>query len=140
MSDLNRRGAMLAMASGAAATATLLTTGKGEASMQESRSDQKTDAAGAIEKQIKAVAALAGPFPATVGMARSWDHHVYLVLDNGVRGYAPLDPPGHGIAAACQAAGRKVFMKYTSHDPNWGNSAGYFQGVTVALDQGVFPA
>jgi hypothetical protein len=126
---------MLSMASGAATAGVLMAT-TGEASMQETKYEQTTE--DALQKAVRAAAAVAGPFEAAVGMARSWDTHVYLVLDNGVKGYASLDPLGHGVAAACQASGRKVFMRYDSNDPNWGNGAGYFQGVRVALDRGVF--
>jgi hypothetical protein len=143
MSDLNRRGAMLAMASGAATAGTLMATTTGEASMQETTYEKNKDTTDkktkdALEKAIKDVKAVAGPFPATVGLARSWDPHVYLVLDNGVKGYASLDLRGHGIASACQASNRKVFMRYDSNDPNWGDGAGFFQGVQVALDRGSF--
>jgi hypothetical protein len=45
----------------------------------------------------------------------------------------------HAVAAGAQGGNRKVWAQYDSHDPNWGNGAGFFYGVKMAFDKGTFP-
>jgi hypothetical protein len=82
------------------------------------------------------VPALAGrPLLAQVARCRSFDACVYLDAGS-VRGYALLTPAGFALAAACQAAGRPVAMKFREHEPDWQQGAGRFHGVVLAIDAG----
>jgi hypothetical protein len=65
---------------------------------------------------------------------RSWSRQVYLHVDASVRGFVAVTPEGFAIAAACQAAGRPVAVRYWGHDPRWSGGAGRFDGAVLALD------
>jgi len=77
------------------------------------------------------------PAQANVAWCRSFDEHVYLTVttEPKVRGWVRVDVRSFAICAAAQAAGRIVFVKYWGYDPNWGNGAGLFAGVQVALNE-----
>jgi hypothetical protein len=73
---------------------------------------------------------------ATAEQVRSFDPNVFFRLDSGDSGWANLhdSPLAHGIAASAQAAGKKLFFKFTSFNPNGAaQGVGSFQGVQVAL-------
>ena len=71
---------------------------------------------------------------ATAEQVRSYDSNVFFRLDSGENGWANLDDLAHGIAASAQATGNKLWLKYTSFNPNGAApSVGSFQGVQVAL-------
>ena len=72
--------------------------------------------------------------PAEPQHARSYDHHVHLTIDGGPVGFANLEPYAHGIAAACEVAGKKVHMTYEGHDPAALGGAGFFVGVKLAVN------
>lgn len=76
------------------------------------------------------------PGKATAEQCRSFDEHVYLRLmtEPKVKGWVRVDPRAFSICAAAQAAGQQLFVKYWGFDPNWGNGAGMFAGVQVALN------
>jgi len=65
---------------------------------------------------------------------RSWDGHVYLYMDQSVRGFVAVNGPAFAIAAACQAAGRPVAVKHWGHDAAWGGGVGRFEGALLAMD------
>lgn len=71
---------------------------------------------------------------AVVAHVRSFDPHVYLDIDNGPKGWSLPDCMAHGVAAACAASDRKLWMKYSSYDPNALGGGGFFAGVEFALD------
>jgi hypothetical protein len=85
----------------------------------------------------------AGPFEANAAWASSWSGGIYLTMTPGqpeqTKGWATLDAQGVAICAAAQAAGKTVFFTYASYDPNWGNHAGSYDGVKVALQKEGFP-
>ncbi len=68
---------------------------------------------------------------ASVAQVRSYDQHVHLTLDNGTAGWCLPDDSAHGIAAAAQASDVKLWVTYTSYDPN--TLGGFFNGVQFAL-------
>lgn len=85
-------------------------------------------------------------FQAAVGFARSWDNHLYLVINDTVHGWVDLNPnsgnpatdnerrAAFAIGVAAQASGKKVHVQYWGYDPNWGGGAGHFDSVRLALD------
>lgn len=74
----------------------------------------------------------------TIHLVRSWDSGVYIIPTNDqMKGWAILDDRAHGVAAAAQASGVKVWMKYNLYDPNWCGQ-GLYHGVQLAFDKGVF--
>jgi hypothetical protein len=80
-----------------------------------------------------------GPYQAKVICLRSFDSGVFMELvDPKLHGWTFLDDRGHAVAVAAQAAGRPIWMKYQSYDPNWPEGTlsegdGFFDGVTLAL-------
>ena len=73
---------------------------------------------------------------AKVEQARSFDPNVFFRLDSGDSGFANFqnDHFAHGIAAAAQAAGKKLFFAFTNFNPNGvAPGTGFFTGVKVAL-------
>jgi hypothetical protein len=85
-------------------------------------------------------------FQASVVYARSWDNHLYLVINDTVHGWVDLNPTtgneatnnerrsAFAIGVAAQASGKKVYVQYWGYDPNWGSGAGHFDSVRLALD------
>lgn len=71
---------------------------------------------------------------ATVMLCRSFDTQVYLHFDAQRRGFVALDARGFAVAAACQAAGRKVAMLAWGHDPDACDGLGRFDGALLAVD------
>jgi hypothetical protein len=70
---------------------------------------------------------------------RSWDKHVYLYLDENLKGFVEVDDRAFAIAAACEVASRPVAVKYWGYDPNWSDGSGRFDGVLMAMDERDFP-
>lgn len=70
---------------------------------------------------------------ATVMHCRSWSQQVYLRISEQVRGFVVLTPEGLALAAACQAAGRPIAVRYWGYLPHW-NDVGRFEGAVVAID------
>lgn len=71
---------------------------------------------------------------AMVSHCRSWSREVYLQVSEQVRGFVTLTAEGFALAAACQAAGRPVAMRYWGHEPRFHDGAGRFDGAVVAVD------
>jgi hypothetical protein len=72
---------------------------------------------------------------ATAEQVRSYDPNVFFSLDTGEKGWANLHDNvlAHGIAASAQATGKKLWLTYTTYNPNGAASGvGSFQGVQVA--------
>jgi hypothetical protein len=66
---------------------------------------------------------------ATVDWVRSEDHHVYLTAQH-VKGWALItDPFSFSILAAARASNITVSFQARSYDPDYGDGAGYFEGV-----------
>src|SRR6185295_4699294 len=70
---------------------------------------------------------------ARVLLCRSWDSSVYLWVNEQVKGFVVLSPEGYTIAAACQAAGRPLAVRFWGHEPEFAG-AGRFEGAIVAMD------
>lgn len=71
---------------------------------------------------------------ATVGLCRSFDARIYLEIGKRVRGFVTVDARGFAIAAACQAAGRKVAVQAWGHAPEAEGGLGRFDGALLAID------
>lgn len=71
---------------------------------------------------------------AAVLHCRSWQRQAYLYISETVRGFVGLCPDGFAIAAACQAAGRRVAVRYFGHQPSAHRGAGRFAGAVLAID------
>lgn len=64
---------------------------------------------------------------------RSWDGHVYLYMDQSVRGFVAVNGPAFAIAAACQAAGRPAAVLVWGHEPQREDGVGRFEGAMLAM-------
>ena len=136
MSDVTRRDAFLALASGA-----VLATGR------EATAAATPDASAHLETARQIAARSGAPLPrgettsaafATVHLCRSWDQSVYLRVDARVRGFATVNAGALAIAAACQAAGRPVAVRYWGSEPEW-MQVGRFAGVLLAVEASDLP-
>jgi hypothetical protein len=139
MSDLSSRRTFVALAAGAAAAV-------GAVPASGASSDAPSEAV--IQAAREAARRLA-PAPqrhpaavtaeARVILCRSWDSTVYLYVSDQVKGFATLGPEAFAIAAAVQAADRRVAVRYWGHESEWAG-AGRFEGVLLALDLRDLPA
>lgn len=77
-------------------------------------------------------------FEGKVTNCRSWEKGVHIVLTNGDAGWIEEDSQLVAIAAGAEAAGKPVYIKYKSYDPNWGGGAGHFFDVKMSLAKGNF--
>jgi hypothetical protein len=72
---------------------------------------------------------------ASCEQVRSFDHNVFFRVDGGDSGWALLDAFAHGIAAASQLTGKKVFISFTNFNPNGAApGVGSFDGVSIACN------
>lgn len=71
---------------------------------------------------------------AAVAMVRSWQMRVLLQVEDGAVGLCAVDDRTLAIAAAAQAAGRPVFVRYFGHEPDGAAGVGSFAGVLLAFD------
>ncbi|MBL8696296.1 MAG: hypothetical protein JNJ88_19525 [Planctomycetes bacterium] len=139
MTDLTRRNAVRLLAGGSVlASGTLLGGGAFAAPPVPGSSASSGNAPDlpATARTAKTTPPPAVPgtlLQAHVGRCRSWDSSVYLSAGRA-RGFAQLSPAAFAIAAACQAAGRPVAMKFTEYEPDWNGGAGRFHGVVLAID------
>ena len=136
MSGVTRRDAFMAMAAGAAAATGAIAVRPAAAEAVVSPLEQALRAAreAALKLATPVIRRDASPAcEARVLLCRSWDRSVYLYVDPDVKGFASLDEAGFALAAACQAAGRPVAIRYWGHSPAWG-AVGRFDGVLLAVD------
>jgi hypothetical protein len=133
MTELTRRTAILGLAAGAAAAGTI---GTSAAQASPASSDP---AAQAAREAARRLVATADRFPggpareARVLLCRSWDNQIYLQVSDAVKGFVAVDDRAFAIAAACQAANRRVAVQYWGHSAEWAG-AGRFEGVLLAMD------
>ncbi|HZE98853.1 MAG TPA: hypothetical protein VE981_17730 [Planctomycetota bacterium] len=143
MTELSSRRAFVSLAAGAAGIAAA-------AAGPASAAPSAPDAPGAAVAQAAREASLriglepqrrpdAVTAEAHVLLCRSWDSTVYLYVSDRVKGFVTLSAQGLSIAAACQAAGRRVAVRYWGHEPLWAD-AGHFEGALLALDVRDLPA
>ncbi len=133
MTELTRRNAILGMAAGAAAAGAFASP---PAEARSVSADAPAQAARAAARRLDASVERfpAGPVAeAQVLLCRSWDRRIYLYISEGVKGFVTVDERAFSVAAACQAANRKVAVRYWGHAPEW-SGAGRFDGVLLALD------
>lgn len=78
------------------------------------------------------------PLACNVYHARSWDEHVYVIINDKLAGWARVGCCGVGVAAGAISSDSKAWVAYDSYDPNWQNGAGLFQGVKLASSGGSF--
>jgi hypothetical protein len=76
-------------------------------------------------------AQLKGIADATIDYVNAGDHYVWITSTaDGTHGWALIqDPFVFAIAAAACASRRAVVFRSGSHDPNWGDGAGLWEGV-----------
>ena len=135
MTQPNRRELIRSLAAGAA-----LTTGAG--ALGAGRAEQRS----ADASHRLAVAPAEGTMPGMVAttaevlLCRSWDSRIYLLVDEAFGGFASVDPRGLAIAAACQAAGRRVAVGYWGHEAAAAGGLGQFAAVHLAVDPRDLPA
>lgn len=142
MTDLSSRRAFVALAAGAAVAAGSVPAAGAAAAAPDAPSDAAVqaarEAAGAIapapERRPDAATA-----EARVLLCRSWDSTVYLYVSERVKGFVSLTPAAFTIAAACQAADRRVAVRYWGHEREWAG-VGRFDGALLALDVRDLPA
>lgn len=73
-----------------------------------------------------------GKFQADVRHVNSTDRIVNLEISPQIKGDATLSPDAHAIAAACEASGRKVWMRYRRYRSD-SPGTGTFDGVVLAI-------
>lgn len=133
MTELTRRTAILGLAAGAAAAGTI---GGSAAEARPTPADPVPQAARDAARRLGASAerppaGIVGE--ARVLLCRSWDNQVYLQVSDAVKGFVAVDDRAFAVAAACQAANRKVAVQYWGHSAEWAG-AGRFDGVLLAMD------
>lgn len=132
MSELNRRDVMRVVAAGTA-LAGAAAAGGGTTSVV--RSQRRAELVrGAVRRALPAAnCGLSAVSPATVAMCRSFDGQVLLEVADGSCGLVALEPRGFTVAAAAQAAGRPVMVRYWGHDAAAAGGLGRFAGVLLAF-------
>lgn len=139
MTQPNRRELIRSLAAGAA-----LTTGAG--ALGAARAEQRLAERPAGAAQHPLVAPTEGTMPGMVAttaevlLCRSWDSRIYLLVDEAFGGFASVDARGLAIAAACQAAGRRVAVGYWGHEAAAAGGLGHFAAVQLAVDPRDLPA
>jgi hypothetical protein len=73
---------------------------------------------------------------ATVAMSRSFAVEVWLEAADGCAGFVTLEPRGLALAAAAQASGRPLWIRYWGYAPEAAGGRGQFAGAWLALDAG----
>jgi hypothetical protein len=136
MSSLDRRDLMRFVAGGAAVTAAApaLASARDGSAAAPLAADLGSERARAAELLPLGTSAAPIQGEATVGLCRSFDAQIYLQLGKRVRGFVAVDARGFAIAAACQAAGRKVAVQAWGHDPEANGGLGRFDGAMLAID------
>lgn len=139
MTQQNRRELIRSLAAGAALTT-------GASALASSRPADRLAERSASPAQRPLLAPAGGAMPgmvtttAEVLLCRSWDSRIYLLVDDASGGFASVDPRGLAIAAACQAAGRRVAVGYWGHDAAAEGGLGTFAAVHLAVDPRDLPA
>jgi hypothetical protein len=134
MTDIAGRRAFVALAAGAAVAAGAIPASAAASSAAPSEADLKAARAAAAvvvpapERRPDAVVA-----EASVRLCRSWDSSVYLYVNDRVKGLVALNPAAFALAAAAQAADRRIAVRYWGHEREWAG-VGRFQGVLLAMD------
>lgn len=138
MNDLTRRNAVKLLAgSSVLAGGSVLSAAKPADCQAEAVAPPEIPPEARLAETSPVLPTLSPTMLARVLRCRSWDSCVYLAA-KGTAGYAQLTPAAFAIAAACQAAGRPVAMRHGGHEANWGNGAGMFRGVVLAVEPADF--
>jgi len=135
MNEWNRRDMIRAVTAGAAAVGVAPAGVAEGARAQRLRQRQVRVLRRAREHVLPAAAlGLSSAQRATVAMCQSFDAEVWLEIVDGPAGFVALEPRGFMLAAAAQAAGRSLWVRYFGHDPDGAGGLGQFAGALVALD------
>ncbi len=136
MTDLSSRRAFVALAAGAAVAGGSVSAAEAgipavetpsEALLQAAR-DAARRLAPEPERHPNSVTA-----EARVLLCRSWDSMIYLYVSKQVSGFVAVSSAAFMIAAACQAADRRVAVRFWGHEREWAG-AGRFEGALLAMD------
>lgn len=135
MSELNRRDVIRVAAVGAALAGTAAAASPGRA-MPEARQARRTRLLRtALQRALPAEGCGLSPVQtATVAMCRSFDGQILLELADGRSGLVALDARGFTVAAAAQAAGRPLVVRWWGHDAEAELGLGRFAGALLAFD------
>lgn len=138
MTILSRRHAVLALAATAATAARPAAAQDAGAPALEAAAQAARDVAArfGVPSERPGQARTA---EAHVLLVRSWDRQIYLYVDEDFRGFVALDETAFAVAAAAQAAGRRVAVQAWGYAPHWAG-VGRFDGARLALDLRDFPA
>lgn len=134
MADLTRRDAVMALAAAAAGVAATRPAAAQDRAAIVAQAAREAAARHGVQAPADARIA-----EAQVLLVRSWERTAYVYVDDGFRGFIALDETGFAIAAACQAAGRRVALQAWGYAPEWAG-VGRFDGARLALDVRDFPA
>jgi hypothetical protein len=146
MSEVSRRKAILTLAAGTAgATAVIGATPSARASTPHTPGsppshiiDEAREAALTVGRAVEDRTGARND-EAQVLSCRSWDGHVYLYINDRLRGFVPVNAQAFAIAVSCRASGRPVAARHWGHDPRWGGGVGRFEGALLSLDLADLP-
>ncbi|MBL8752717.1 MAG: hypothetical protein JNK15_05400 [Planctomycetes bacterium] len=135
MSELNRRDIIRAAAAGAALAGGAAATTAGRSPAELRRERRAAAVRATVRRALPGEGLGLSPVePATVAMCRSFDGQVLLEFTDGRCGLVALDARGFTVAAAAQAAGRTVQVRWWGHEPAAEGGLGRFAGALLALD------
>jgi hypothetical protein len=136
MSDMTRRHAIMALTGGAVVAVAGTATAGTQSSetvvppLEDTVVQAAREAARRTEPFARPDAQIA---EARVVLCRSWDLRVFLQVSDRVHGFAVVTEQAFALAAAAQAAGRRIAVSYWGHVPDQ-DGVGSFEGVLLALD------
>lgn len=141
MSELNRRDVIRAVAAGTAVAGTAMAaTGArpgvpGPSAADLRRTHQLALTRAALQRSVPGeTCGLSAVQRATVLGCRSFDGQVLLEVADGARGLVGLELRGFAVAAAAQAAGRPLHVRYWGHEPQAEAGLGRFAGALLAFE------
>jgi hypothetical protein len=133
MQAWNRRDVIRAATAGAALVGGAAAAGEREGCVPRPRRAKKQQPAATLPLAGEALG-LSPVLSATVAMCRSFAAEVWLEVADGCAGFVTLEPRGFVLAAAAQASGRPLWIRYWGYNPEGAGGRGQFAGAWLALD------